>query len=108
MLRGKHKPNFTHNQDTGDGVIVLNVEELFLSGNKAAQKNYYRHSGRVGHLKEIPYAVMKERKPEYILEHAVKGMLPKTKLGRAQIKKMHIFRGSEHDMQAQQPIRINI
>ncbi|MEL7430945.1 MAG: 50S ribosomal protein L13 [Chlamydiota bacterium] len=108
VLRGKHKPNFTPNQDTGDGVIVINVEEILVTGNKKAQKNYYRHSGHVGQLKEIPYAVMLQKKPEYILEHAVKGMLPKTKLGRAQIKKMHVFKGGEHNMQAQQPIKVNI
>lgn len=108
VLRGKHKPNFTPNQDTGDGVIVINVEKLRVTGNKKAQKNYYSHSGYMGGLKETSYEVMQGKKPEYILKHAVKGMLPKTKLGRAQIKKMHMFVGADHNMQAQQPIQVTI
>jgi len=104
VLRGKHKPDFTPHVDSGDGVIVINVEKVVVSGNKEAQKKYYYYTGHVGGLREVPYRTMKERRPGYIIERAVKGMLPKTKLGRAQKKKLRLFVGSEHRMQAQKPI----
>jgi len=107
ILRGKHKTDFTPNIDTGDGVVVINVEKLVVSGNKEAQKSYFRYTGYIGGLRETPYRVMKDKNPEYILQHAVKGMLPKTKLGRAQFKKLHLFRGESHNMKAQKPIAVN-
>lgn len=106
ILRGKHKPDFTPNVNTGDGVIILNAEKIQVSGNKEAQKLYRRYTGYIGGLRETDLKTMRDRKPEYILEHAVKGMLPKTKLGRAQAKRLRIFAGEKHDLQAQQPIEV--
>lgn len=108
VLRGKHKPTFTPNSDCGDGVIVINAKEVVVTGNKEAQKLYRHYSGFMGGLKEIPYRRMKERHPDRILMHAVKGMMQKNKLGRAQIKKFRVFAGDAHNMQAQQPIQANI
>ena len=108
VLRGKHKPTYTPNADVGDGVIVINAKEIVVSGDKEAQKLYRTHSGYIGGLKEIPYRRMQERHPEKIIEHAVKGMMPKTKLGRAMYKKLHVFATDKHNMQAQQPIEASI
>jgi large subunit ribosomal protein L13 len=108
VLRGKHKPIFTPSTDGGDGVIVINADKIVVTGAKEAQKIYVYHTGHVGGQREIPYRVMKARKPEYIIEHAVKGMMPRTKLGRKQMTRLRIFAGTEHHMQAQQPITANI
>lgn len=108
VLRGKHKPQYTPNMDQGDGVIVINAKEIYVSGSKAAQKIYFSHSGRVGNLKETPYKRVLERHPERIIEKAVRGMMPKNKLGRAMYKKLQVFGGSEHNMQAQKPITVAI
>lgn len=108
ILAGKHKPTYTPNQDTGDCVIVINAKEVKVSGNKEAQKVYRHHTGWLGGLKEIPYRRMIERHPERVLEKAVYGMMPKTKLGRAMRKKLHVFAGSEHNMEAQQPVAVEI
>lgn len=108
ILRGKHKTDFTPHIDTGDGVVIINVEKICVSGSKEAQKSYHYYTGHIGGLRELTYRNLKEQNPEYILMHAVKGMLPKTKLGRAQIKKLRIFKGDNHNMQAQQPIVVNI
>jgi large subunit ribosomal protein L13 len=108
ILRGKHKPTFTLHADVGDGVIVLNADQIVVTGNKAAQKLYRHYTGYIGGLREIPYARMMDRKPEYIIEHAVKGMVPKTKLGRHQMKRLRVFAtGVEPQMEAQQPITVN-
>ncbi|MBS0586339.1 MAG: 50S ribosomal protein L13 [Verrucomicrobia bacterium] len=108
VLRGKHKAQYTPNADLGDGVIIINAKEVKVSGRKAAQKEYISHSGYVGGLSRIPYSDMMEKNPEKILEHAVKGMLPKTKLGEEMVKKLRIYSGSEHDMQAQKPVHVAI
>ena len=108
ILRGKHKPTFTPHADTGDGVVVLNAGKVKVTGSKAAQKLYRYYTGYISGLREIPYEVMKDRKPEYIIEHTVKGMMPKTKLGRAQLKRLRIFAKDEHAMDAQQPIQVTI
>lgn len=108
ILRGKHKPTFTTFMDCGDGVIVINADKVKVTGNKEAQKIYRYYTGSINGLREIPYRTMKARKPEYIIEHAVKGMMPKTRLARQQIKKLRIFAGEEHDLAAQQPIQVNI
>lgn len=107
VLRGKHRADFTPHTDSGDGVIVINVEKIRVTGSKAAQKMYYTYSGYQSGLKETSYRTMLERKPEYIIEHAVKGMLPKTKMGSHQLRRLRLFKGSEHDMAAQQPIIVN-
>ena len=108
ILRGKHKPTFTPSTDCGDGVIIINAGKIHVTGSKAAQKLYRYHTGFVGGLREIPYRTMQARKPDYIVEHAVKGMMPKTKQGRAQLKRLRIFAGTDHGMVAQQPIQANI
>ena len=108
VLRGKHKPTYTPNMDCGDGVIVINADKIEVTGSKSAQKVYRYYTGSMSGLREIPYRVMKARKPEYIIEHAVKGMMPKSRLGKQQIKKLRVFAGAEHDLTAQQPIHVNI
>lgn len=108
ILRGKHKPTFTTFTDMGDGVIVINADKIKVTGAKAAQKVYHYHTGFPGGLREVPYKTMKARKPEYIIEHAVKGMMPHSRLARAQMKKLRVFVGTEHDLAAQKPIQANI
>ena len=108
ILRGKHKPIYTTYLDCGDGVIVINADKIEVSGSKAAQKFYRYYTGHMSGLREVPYRTMKARKPEFIIEHAVKGMMPKTRLGRAQLKKLRIFAGDQHNLAAQQPIQVNI
>jgi large subunit ribosomal protein L13 len=108
ILRGKHKADFTPHIDCGDGVIIINAEKIEVTGAKEAQKIYRYHTGAMSGLREVPYRVMKDKKPDYILKHAIKGMMPKTRLSEAQIKKLKIFAGDKHDMEAQQPIIVNI
>lgn len=103
LLRGKHKPIFTPNVDTGDFVIVINADQAILTGNKMNQKIMYKHSGYPGGLKEIPYSRLMAEKPERAMEAAVRGMLPKNRLGRKMIKKLKVFAGAEHIHQAQKP-----
>jgi large subunit ribosomal protein L13 len=103
LLRGKHKPEFTPHVDTGDFVILINAEKIVLTGNKLNNKMYYRHSGHPGGLKETTAAEMLQKRPRRMLELAIKGMLPKTTLGRQQGMKLHVYEGSEHPHQAQQP-----
>lgn len=102
-LRGKHKPIYTPHVDTGDYIVVVNVDKLKVTGNKASQKNYYRHSGRPGNLHVTRLDKQLAERPERVLEAAVKGMLPKNKLGRAMFKKLKIYSGAEHPHEAQQP-----
>lgn len=108
ILRGKHKPTWTPHVDSGDGVIVINAEKIVVTGNKAAQKLYRHYTGFMSGLREIPYRTMQERKPGFIIEHAVKGMVPRTKLGRRQMKRLRVFAGEEHGMQAQAPTQVNV
>ena len=103
LLRGKDKPQYTPHVDTGDFVIVVNAEKVVVTGKKAEQKVYYRHSGYPGGLKTTSYEEMLERKPTEILRRAVKGMMPKTRLGRQQLKKLKIYAGPEHPHEAQRP-----
>lgn len=102
-LRGKHKPEFAPHMDNGDFIVVINCEKIRVTGNKAADKVYYRHSGYVGGLKEITFEKLLAQKPHLVLMHAVKGMLPKNRLGRAMLKKLRIYAGAEHPHTAQQP-----
>lgn len=101
VLRGKHKVDFTPHVDCGDFVIVINAEKIKLSGNKEEQKMYYRHTGYVGNLKEIPYKEMKEKHPERIITLAVKGMIPKNKLGNQVLTKLRVYAGENHPHEAQ-------
>lgn len=103
LLRGKHKPTFSPNLDGGDFVVVVNAEKVRLTGRKPDQKMYYRHSNYPGGLKRTPYRRMLAQHPERILRFAVKGMLPKTRLGRQQITKLKIYAGAAHPHAAQQP-----
>ena len=103
LLRGKHKPTFTPNQDTGDHVIILNCSDVILTGKKLDQKIYRHHSGYIGGMKETSARVMMEKTPEKAMFLAVKGMLPHTKLGRQMIKKLRVYAGSEHENAAQKP-----
>ena len=108
ILRGKHKPTFTPHVDTGDFVVVINPEKIALKGNRSEQKVYYRHTGYFGGLKETPYKKMLASKPEFIIREAVKGMLPKNKLSQQIIKKLKIYKGSEHPHEAQSPQKLEI
>jgi len=104
ILRGKHKPVFTPNVDTGYYVIVINAEKIVLTGKKLQNKFYYRHSGYAGGLKAVSYERLMNKMPERAVCLAVKGMLPHNRLGRAMLKKLKVYRGSEHPHQAQQPV----
>ena len=103
VLRGKNKPEFTPHIDTGDNVIVINAENIKVTGKKLDQKVYYHHSDYVGGMKETTLREMMAKKPEQVIELAVKGMLPKGPLGRTMIKKLHVYAGAEHAHQAQKP-----
>jgi len=102
-LRGKHKPEFAHHMDNGDFIVVVNCEKIRVTGTKMANKMYYRHSGYVGGLKETPLEKLLATKPQLAIFHAVKGMLPKNRLGRAMLKKLKIYTGAAHPHQAQSP-----
>lgn len=108
ILRGKHKVTYTTHVDGGDGVVIINADKIKVTGAKEAQKIYRYHTGAMSGMREVPYRVMKARKPEYIIRHAVKGMMPKTRLTEQQMKKLRIFAGDKHDLQAQNPIPVNI
>jgi large subunit ribosomal protein L13 len=104
ILRGKHKPTFTPHMDTGDHVIVINASKVRVTGRKAEQKQYFRHTGYMGHERFTPFATMIAKHPERVIEKAVFGMLPKTTLARTQIRrKLRVFPGTEHPHAAQQP-----
>ena len=103
VLRGKHKPMYTPHLDTGDNVVVINAEKVVLTGNKADQKTYFRHTGYMGGDKHIPFRRMIETHPERVIELAVKGMIPKNALGRAMRKKLKVYAGADHPHQGQAP-----
>ena len=103
IVRGKHKPIYSPSVDVGDYVIVINAEKIHVTGQKLDQKIYYRHSGYPGGLTEVPLRRMLETHPTRVVEHAVRGMLPKNRLGRKMIKKLKVYAGSEHPHEAQQP-----
>lgn len=108
ILRGKNKPTFTPHVDTGDFVIVINAEKVALTGKKASDKMYHRHSGHPGGLKSTTAGDLRENKPERLIKLSVKGMIPDTRLGRKQLTKLHVYRGSEHGHAAQQPELLDI
>lgn len=108
-LRGKHKPEYTPHVDTGDFIVIINAEKVRLTGLKKAQnKQYYRHTGYPGGIKSINFNDLIDTHPELVIEKAVKGMLPKTKLGRAMYKKLKVYAGGEHPHAPQQPKELNI
>ena len=108
ILRGKHKPMWAPHMDVGDFVVVVNADKVKVTGRKAEQKKYYRHSGYPGGLKVTPFKTMLETKPEFIIENAVKGMLPHNRLGRKMLKKLKIYANTEHPHSAQQPVPLEI
>ena len=103
VLRGKNKPEFTPHVDTGDYVVIVNAEKVKVTGKKLKQKIYYNHSDYVGGMRETTLSDMMQKKPERVVELAVKGMLPKGPLGREMIKKLHVYAGPEHEQAAQKP-----
>jgi len=107
-LRGKHKPEFTPHVDTGDFIVVVNVEKLRVTGNKAEDKKYFRHSGYPGGITETNFTKLQQRFPDRVLQKAVKGMLPKGPLGYAMIKKLKVYAGGTHPHSAQQPKQLDI
>lgn len=107
-LRGKHKPEFTPNVDTGDHIIVVNAEKIKVTGNKLTQKKYYHHTGYIGNLKSISLGEQLQKRPERVIQRAVKGMLPRNPLGRAMFRKLHVYAGPEHPHQAQQPKELEL
>jgi large subunit ribosomal protein L13 len=107
-LRGKRKPTYTPHVDTGDFVVVVNAEKISVTGNKLADKRYYRHSGYPGGLKSRTLAEMLDRRPEEVIRKAVKGMLPRNRLARKQLTKLKVYAGPEHPHQAQQPKPLEI
>ena len=108
VLRGKNKPTYTPHIDTGDYVIVVNAEKIQVTGKKLDQKIYYHHSEYVGGMKEATLREMMQKKPEFVITHAVKGMLPKGPLGRQMLKKLHVYAGPEHNHAAQKPETFDI
>ena len=108
ILRGKNKPQYTPHTDTGDFVIIINADKIVLSGNKENTKSYWRYSGWLGGLKTESYKEAMAKKPEWVVEHAIKGMLPKTTLGRKQGMKLKVYAGPEHPHAAQNPVKIDM
>jgi len=107
-LRGKHKPTFTPNMDTGDHMVVINAEKIKVTGNKLEDKIYHHHTGYIGNLKSINLGKLLEQHPERVLQKAVKGMLPRNPLGRAMFRKLHVYAGPEHPHAAQQPTQLEL
>ena len=107
-LRGKHKPTFTPNMDTGDHMIVVNAEKIKVTGKKLDDKIYHHHTGYIGNLKSINLGKLLEKHPERAIEYAVKGMLPRNPLGRAMYRKLHVYAGPEHPHAAQQPTQLEL
>jgi len=107
-LRGKHKPEFTPNMDTGDHMVVINAEKIKVTGNKLEDKIYHHHTGYIGNLKSINLGKLLEQHPERVLQKAVKGMLPRNPLGRAMFRKLHVYAGPEHPHAAQQPTQLEL
>ena len=108
VLRGKHKPTYTPNVDTGDFVIVINTDKVVLTGKKLEDKYYRYHSGYIGGLKEIPYKKLMAEKSDLAVYEAVKGMLPKNSLGRVMLKKLRVYKGAEHNHAAQKPEELKV
>ena len=108
VLRGKNKPTYTPNVDTGDFVIVINAEKTIFTGKKLEQKFYRHHTGWVGGLKEVNYKTMMEKNPEFVFELAVKGMIPNNVIGRSAMRRLRVYKGAEHKHAAQQPEVFNI
>jgi large subunit ribosomal protein L13 len=107
-LRGKHKPEYTPHVDTGDYIVVINAEKVRVTGNKREDKIYHRHTGYIGNLKSVSLDELLKTHPERVIENSVKGMLPRGPLGRKMLGKLRVYKGSEHDHAAQQPIPLEV
>jgi large subunit ribosomal protein L13 len=108
ILRGKHKPTFTPHEDVGDYVVIINSDKVILTGNKMRDKTYFKHTGFIGNAHYVPAKQMIEEKSDYIVQRTIKGMLPKNAIGRAMIKKLKVYKGAEHEHQAQKPRKIEL
>ena len=104
LLRGKHKVTYTPHVDCGDNVIIVNASQIVLTGKKAEQKMYYHHTGYIGHMKSVKYSNLLKNKPVFVIEKAVKGMLPANSIGRAAFGRLHVYAGPEHKHAAQKPV----
>ena len=108
MLKGKHKPQYQPHTDEGDYIIVINAKKIRVTGNKLSDKIYYKHTGYIGNMKETPLGKMLEKKPDFVIKNAVKGMLPKNPLGRSMIKKLKIYDNENHGHNAQKPVTLEV
>ena len=106
ILNGKHRPEYTPHADCGEFVIIINADKAVLTGNKLSQKYYHRHSGYIGGLKEVQYSTLMATRPELAMEIAVKGMLPKNRIGAKSFTRLKVYRGAEHNQQAQKPVTL--
>ncbi len=107
VLQGKHRVDFTPHADTGDGVIIINCEKIKLTGSKRARKLYRYYTGHMSGLREVPFETMHARHPTYAVDHAVRGMMPKSRLGKQQLRRLRVYAKDAHDLGAQQPIIVN-
>jgi large subunit ribosomal protein L13 len=108
MLKGKHKPQYQPHTDEGDYIIVINAKNIRVTGNKLSDKIYYKHTGYIGNMKETPLGKMLDKKPDFVIKNAVKGMLPKNPLGRSMIKKLKIYDNENHGHNAQKPVTLEV
>ncbi len=108
VLNGKHRPEYTPHVDCGECVVIINADKVVLTGKKLDQKMYYHHTGYVGGLKAVKYRTLMATKPEMVVELAVKGMLPKNKIGAASFGRLKVYRGAEHEQQAQKPVALEV
>ena len=108
MLKGKHKPQYQPHTDEGDYIIVINAKKIKVTGNKLSDKIYYKHTGYIGNMKETPLGEMLDKKPDFVIKNAVKGMLPKNPLGRSMIKKLKIYESDTHGHGAQKPTALEV
>ena len=108
LLRGKHKPTFVPHMDCGDHVIIINADKIVLTGKKLEQKMYYHHTGYIGNMKQVKYKTLLEKKPEFVMIKAVKGMIPDTTIGRQALTRLRVFAGAEHTHAAQKPEKVEL
>ena len=108
LLRGKHKPTFVPHMDCGDHVIIINADKIVLTGKKLEQKMYYHHTGYIGNMKQVKYKTLLEKKPEFVMTKAVKGMIPDTTIGRQALTRLRVFAGAEHSHAAQKPEKVEL
>jgi len=108
MLKGKHKPQYQPHTDEGDYIIVINAKKIRVTGNKLSDKIYYKHTGYIGNMKETPLGKMLDKKPDFVIKNAVKGMLPKNPLGRSMIKKLKVYENDTHGHGAQKPVALEV